>query len=626
MVGLQQQQQQQQHHQQVLSSLANNLAKSSHNLALDSAHYWDNLIKHGENALEAKDYLSAKRFFSECIELASKNLDNAKYKFYLKDNFRVYTLRAEANFHLHNYKDAYEDSIIAREFNPKWAQAYYLQGQSQLLQDEHADCLAIFAFGLAQDPTSKLLFDAFVDVFRKLFEDKFNKLKALELDRKPFVVVSTLGQELLARDSAEHAGHAAIILESALKMVAPGESKKFKTSVLSTISYAYCLRKEYDRAVSHMKKEFDIESELEDVTAQCRVLSNLGYTYYKMRKYDKSIDAHRKQVNLAMRSQLFQQASQALNAMGHVHVARNDYTSALTSHSRCLEILKQLGDNEFAQYKELLSIGHIHSMLNDIKSAEERYNEARILLDSCAAQSKICQEEFNTGMVMVNFNLAYLALKSQSFTAAHTYYKQVLELSERIRNSRRADYYKMRAFNGLGQTFRLFKDFDNAKVFFECQLKCARQLRDGVGLSQALSNLGMIYQHFKNYKSAESLFLENFALVDEMRDPLLKAYAYSYLASMSFIFNRYSDAKEKYENSLELFRELDYCSAEQKTIDLNMAAVHERMGHPIGGAGAVGTTSAQTSGNELNSSSTGTTSNTHNNQLHAQTHKKILMA
>lgn len=540
-----------------------------------STQYLDELIKRGEIAFESKDYLGAIHSFSQCIELAKNNLPENQNIVYLKKNFKVYSQRAEAHFNLCNYNEAIEDSMAARDLNPKWTQAYYLQGQSQFLIGQYADSLAVFSFGLAQDPSNRRLFNVLVDSalkssFKQDFEPKYKKLKSLDYDKKPFVVVSVLGQELLAKG---HGEHAAIILESALKMGA--DNKKFKGSVLSTIALAYCLMKDYEKAATYMQKELEVENELEDANGQCKVLSNLGYTYYKLRKFDKSLEAHRKQLNLAMKTHLFQQASVALNALGHVHAARNDYLNALTSHTRCLDILKQLGDNHYSQYKELLSIGHIHSMLGDFKAAEEKYNEAIPLLRQ-GSNGKISPEEYQVGLIMVKFNLAYLALKKQSFHEAAQYYSEIMDLAQKIPNPRRS-LYEMRAANGMGQAHRLFKDFNEARRWFEKQLQLAQSIEDQVGQSQALCNLGMTYQHFRDYNNAWRLFDENMKLVE--KNPLLKAYAHSYIGSMYFLTGRYNEAQAHYENSSNLFRDLDYCSAERKTIDLNMAFVHERMGH-----------------------------------------------
>ena len=97
----------------------------------------------------------------------------------------------------------------------------------------------------------------------------------------------------------------------------------------------------------------------------------------------------------------------------------------------------------------------------------------------------------------------------------------------------------------------------------------AESLEDLSGQSQALCNLGMTYQHFKDYNQACRLFEENLKLVD--KNPHLKAYACSYIGSMCFLAGRYNEAQVHYETSSNLFKDLDYCSAEKSTVDLNMA-------------------------------------------------------
>lgn len=559
--------------------LNSNFAVSGANLPTSlpaiSYQYLDELFKRGQLALEAKDYLAATRFLSQCIKLATSEHERVNEFPYLKQNFEVYCKRAEAHFYLENYNEAIDDSRAAHDLNPKCTQAYYHQGRAQFCIGQYADCLAVLSFGLSQEPNNKHLFEALVDSaldseqFKAGFEPKYNTLKSLDLHKQPFVVVSVLGQELLAKDCVQHS---AIVLESALKMENKlgNANRKLISSVLSTLSYAYSLMKNYEKAISYMKEELEIETKLDNVVGQCRVLSNMGHTYYKMRNYDESIEVHRKHNNLAMRTRLYLQLSAGLNAIGHVHVARNDFTCALTSHSNCLEILKQLGDNEFAQFKELLSIGHIHTMLNDLNAAEERYNEAILLLKSPA---KISQEIQHEGSVMVYFNLAYLSLKKQSFPEAKQYYEHVIKLAKLIPAPKRY-LFEMRAVNGLGQAHRLNRNFGEAKVCFENQLKLAEMLKDTRGQSQALCNLGMIAQHSKEYNLAWKLFDDNLRLVD--KDPLLAAYAHSYMGSIYFLTNRYSKAQEHYETSLNMFKNLDFCSAETKTIDLNMAAILER--------------------------------------------------
>lgn len=535
-----------------------------------SLQYLEDLIRRGESLLEAENYKEAIKYFTQWENFATNN-QNINY---LKKYFKVFSQRAEAHFNLGNYKESIEDSMSARELNPKWVPAYYREGRAQLILGQHVASLAVFAFGLTQEPNNKRLLEALVDAalkspFKAEFELKLQKLKSLHIDKNSFIVVSVLGQELLNNGFAEHS---IIMLESALKMGV--DSKKLKGSVCSSIAHGYYLKRDYEKAVSFMEKELDIESELEDVEGQCRVLNNLGLTYYKLRKFDLSIQMHRKQIDLAMKTSLFRQVCLALNALGHIHSTLGNFNAALTSHSRCLELMKELGENNYSQFKETLAIGYINSMMGDLKGAECKYNDAYYMLQ-CRG-SKLSDEECQTGQIMLKFNLAMLAIKRQSFSNAKQCYDDVIQLARQM-SSPKGPLYEMRASMGLGHACRLFKRFDEAQLWFEKQLELAKSLKDRSGISQALTNLGMTYQYFKDYPNALKLFEDNLALVSD--DPMMKAYAHSYLASMACSINNYNEAHDHYEKSLNIFKGLDNCIAERKTIDLNLAAVRERMGH-----------------------------------------------
>jgi len=592
-------------------ALMNRTGEMNQKLAIEL----QDLIKRGELALKNEEYEAAIAAFSQCI-------DRADYQF-LKKNFKILGQRAEAHLKIRKYKNAIDDSMAARELNPKWTQAYYLQGLAQMHNGDYPESLAALSCGLAQDPSSTALFSALIDsalqsIFKQEFEPKFEKLCSLRLDKQPFIVVSILGQELLAKNFNEHA---AFILESALKLgsLSSSEDRKFKSSVLSSIAYAYCMLKDYERAIVYMQRELDIECDLEDVAAQCRVLSNLGFTYYRMRKFDKSLEAHRRQLSLALKSDLYQQASFALNAIGHVHVARNDFQDALTSHTRCLDIMRQLGDNDMAQFKEILSIGHVCCMMNDFKLADERYREAEQFLNN--KQCKLNHTDFIIGSIMHRFNTAYLALKRQNFFEATKHYNDVIHYSRELSksNMKLGTLYEMRASNGMGHTFRLSKRFEEARTFFEQQLHLAKSLGDLNGQSQALCNLGMTCQHFKEYAQAMHYFERNRKLVKG--DQILSAYASSYIGSMHFVLGHYGEAQSHYETSLRIFKELEYCAAEKKTVELNLAFVHERLGHQdlsyINSLGEQPATTSTTTATTIATAAT-TTSTTHQ--------KRVMMA
>lgn len=276
--------------------------------------------------------------------------------------------------------------------------------------------------------------------------------------------------------------------------------------VLNATSYAHCLIKRYDKALFYMQRELELVSELKDVSSQCRVLSNIGHTYYKLRKFNESLEAHRRCLRLSLRNDMFLQASSALNAIGHVHYAQQDYASAFESHTRSLDILKSLDKSEFLQIREVLAIAHIYSMLNNLKTAEEKYREALQMLDSQHIIAALTSDEHQSEFVMVHFDLACLAARRAQYLDSKHHYEQAMKHAQRMQPSnRRRHQYEMRAANGIGQALRCLGKLDEAREWFERQLQFAEDAHDRTGQSHALSNLGLNYKHSRETSSSESV-------------------------------------------------------------------------------------------------------------------------
>lgn len=613
--------------------------------------YLDEQSLNGQSSMKAKNYEAAIEYFSNCIEFAKQNGLND----YLERNFKLYYHRAEANYELANYSEAVSDSIEARAAskNSKFTQAFHLQGKSQFKLCDYAASLAVLSFALSLEPTNKDIYDTIVEIALESsqaspsatsmvivstnFKEKYQLLQAQKADKKFYILVAILGQDLLTNNQFSHA---VVVLESALKIEnfnnnnqhqslsdsnaikSIQTNKRFKLSILSSLSNAYCLMQDYNKAIQYMLQELELEEHLEDVRGKCRILGNLGYTYFKLRMFDKSLEFHRKQVDIAMKTQLYQQAHLALNAMGHIHAAKNDHSNALTSHTRCYEILKQLNDNDFNLFKELLAIGHFNSMLGFLDLAREKFSESIQFLKQ---SNRISSEECQTGLIMAYFNLAHLGLKRQSLQETESYFEKVIELATAMANNEslcqsenydnlskssknKALLYQMRAFNGLGQAYRIFKKYERAGFKFEKQLELAECLNDLSAKSQALCNLGIINQHLKNYDVAMKFFNDNLNLIQQNKtssanslgaasathspspasstslstshqtnNQLLKAYAYSYLGSIYFLKGDFSESKRNYEQSLKEFAASGYCSSEEKIVSSNLAAVKEKM-------------------------------------------------
>ncbi|KAK2714192.1 hypothetical protein QYM36_008676 [Artemia franciscana] len=131
-------------------------------------------------------------------------------------------------------------------------QAYYRQGVALQCLARHADALAAFSAGLAQDAKSLQLLSGLVEAamkspLRASLEPTYRQLQAMRLDKSPFVVISVIGQELLA---VGHFQAAVIVLESALRIGTC--SLKLRGSVFSALSSAYWALSSVDKGYSYL--------------------------------------------------------------------------------------------------------------------------------------------------------------------------------------------------------------------------------------------------------------------------------------------------------------------------------------------------------------------------------------
>lgn len=79
-----------------------------------------------------------------------------------------------------------------------------------------------------------IIFFFFIFLFTATLEPTYRQLQTMRLDKSPFVIISVIGQELLA---AGHYSAAVVVLEAALKIGTC--SLKLRGSVFSALSSAY---------------------------------------------------------------------------------------------------------------------------------------------------------------------------------------------------------------------------------------------------------------------------------------------------------------------------------------------------------------------------------------------------
>ncbi|ELW66505.1 Tetratricopeptide repeat protein 28 [Tupaia chinensis] len=190
------------------------------------------------------------------------------------------------------------------ELGPLPTPAYFRQGVALQYLGRHADALAAFASGLAQDPKSLQLLVGMVEAamkspMRDSLEPTYQQLQKMKLDKSPFVVVSVVGQELL---TAGHHGASVVVLEAALKIGTC--SLKLRGSVFSALSSAYWSLGNTEKSTGYMQQDLDVAKTLANSgyqTGECRAHGNLGSAFFSKGNYREALTNHRHQLVLAMK-------------------------------------------------------------------------------------------------------------------------------------------------------------------------------------------------------------------------------------------------------------------------------------------------------------------------------------
>lgn len=172
---------------------------------------------------------------------------------------------------------------------------------------------------------------------KEKLEQVFTQLKSLGLERSPFVLVSVVGQELLA---AGHTNEAVGILESGLEIGTT--SLKLKQSVLSALSTAYWSLGKTEKAMHYMREDLAVAKSLGDFTGELRANKNLGMAELHIGNNSDALTHYRQMLAAAVKLTDRVQMAAALSSLGQVYMRLFDPANSIASHQQCLEILNTM--------------------------------------------------------------------------------------------------------------------------------------------------------------------------------------------------------------------------------------------------------------------------------------------
>ncbi|XP_053135271.1 tetratricopeptide repeat protein 28 isoform X2 [Hemicordylus capensis] len=478
-------------------------------------------------------------------------------------NCILYSNRSAAYTKTQQYERALEDALKARLLNPKWPKAYFRQGVALQYLGRHADALAAFASGLAQDPKSLQLLVGMVEAamkspMRESLEPTYQQLQKMKLEKSPFVVVSVVGQELL---TAGHHGASVVVLEAALKIGTC--SLKLRGSVFSALSSAHWSLGNAEKSTGYMQQDLDVAKTLGDQMGECRAHGNLGSAFFSKGSYREALTNHRHQLMLAMKLKDREAASSALSSLGHVYTAIGDYPNALASHKQCVLLAKQ-GKDELSEARELGNMGAVYIAMGDFEHAVQSHEQHLAIAKALGNQREEARAYSNLGS-------AYHYRRN--FDKAMSYHNHVLELAQRLGEKP----IEMRAYAGLGHAARCMQDLPRAQQYHQQQLSIAESLQDRAAEGRASSNLGIIHQMKGDYETALKLHKAHLSIAQELNDYAAQGRAYGNMGNAYNALGAFDQAVKYHRQELQISMEVND-RASQASTHGNLAVAYQALG------------------------------------------------
>ncbi|KAM4527799.1 tetratricopeptide repeat protein 28 isoform 2-T2 [Odontesthes bonariensis] len=478
-------------------------------------------------------------------------------------NCILYSNRSAAHLRLGQYSMSLDDAIKARLINPKWPKAYFRQGVALQYLGRHADALAAFASGLAQDPKSLQLLVGMVEAamkspLRDSLEPTYQQLQKMKLDKSPFVVVSVIGQELLTHGFH---GASAVVLEAGLKIGTC--SLKLRGSVFSALSSAYWSLGNVEKSMAHMQQDLEVTKTLGDQSGECRAHGNLGSAFFSKSNYREALANHRNQLVLAMKLKDREAASDALSSLGHVYTAIGDYPNALASHKQCVLLARQT-QCQLSEARQLGNMGAVYTALGDFTNAVQCHEQH---LDI----AKTLENRREEARAYSNLGSAYHS--QRDFDKAISYHTRVLELAQELADRP----IEMRAYAGLGHAARCMQDLERARQYHENQLDIAKELLDRAAQGRASSNLGIIHQMKGEYEAALKLHKAHLSFAQELGDYAAQGRAYGNMGNAYHALGIYDQAVRYHRQELQISLEVNDRPSQASTHG-NLAVAYQALG------------------------------------------------
>ena len=319
----------------------------------------------------------------------------------------------------------------------------------------------------------------------------------------------------------------------------------------ATVGDVHWRRGEYDQALEHYGRSFDVREKIGDRNGMASSLNNMGNVLWRQGEYDRALEHYGRSLEIREKIGDRYGMASSLNNMGLVHHERGEDDRALEYYGRSLEISEKIG-YRYVVAASLTNIGNVHWRRGEYDRALEHYGR------SLEISEKIGHL---TGVALSLNNIGNVDWRRGEYDRALEHYGRSLEISEKIGNRPGLAL----SLNNIGRVHNERGEYDRAVEHYGRSLEIREKIGDRTGVAEALASLAEANMRRGDILEAQSQCSRALSVATQVGNPLSMSSAKRVFGMIHRQLERWEESTANFEESLRILAQVGNPFQEGKT-------------------------------------------------------------
>ena len=318
---------------------------------------------------------------------------------------------------------------------------------------------------------------------------------------------------------------------------------------------------EFDRAKTQFSSVLKLAKSMDSFELLVDALNLQASIYSINGEDDVALDHLYQALDIATNNQLEENCAKILTNIGKINIRFGDYSSALENTKHAFSIFEKVNPNSPSASANLIDIGNIYRIYNDLDNAKAFYERAYKL--------GLQTEKYKIHLISLN-NLGIISIQRSEYEEALSFFSRALELSQQKGHRR----YAIDNLDGIGNVYIAQGKHREALDVHSQALTIAQELGEQDAETELLISLGEDYLGLNESKKAiEHLHLA-LNIATELEHPKTTYEIHNLLASayekQGDISNAYKHHKTYHSIEKQVFNEKSEETTRQLTVKFDL--------------------------------------------------------